>query len=155
MKTRANIELSNLLHPPMTYREGTQPSLCFKVPHTFFFKFWFVRLLALRPLLAYCASQGWYWRWLWRSRWNVDWLGKPKFSEKTCPSATFVHHKIPHDQTRVWTRVAAVGSRQLTAWAMARPFHILTYGAWPFLRSSQLCSYSRTARFYTIENPIF
>jgi hypothetical protein len=21
--------------------------------------------------------------------------------EKTCPSATFVHHKIPHDQTRV------------------------------------------------------
>jgi hypothetical protein len=21
--------------------------------------------------------------------------GKPKFSEKTCPSATFVHHKIP------------------------------------------------------------
>jgi hypothetical protein len=26
--------------------------------------------------------------------------GKPKFSEKTCPGATFVHHKIPHDQTR-------------------------------------------------------
>jgi hypothetical protein len=36
-----------------------------------------------------------------RSRWNVDWQGEPKFSEKTCPSATFVHHKIPHDQTRV------------------------------------------------------
>jgi hypothetical protein len=32
---------------------------------------------------------------------NVDWQRKPKFSEKTCPSATFVHHKIPHDQTRV------------------------------------------------------
>jgi hypothetical protein len=28
-------------------------------------------------------------------------VGKPKFSEKTYPSATFVHHKIPHDQTRV------------------------------------------------------
>jgi hypothetical protein len=41
--------------------------------------------------------------------------------EKTCPSATFVHHKIPHDQTRVWARAAAVGSRRLTAWAMARP----------------------------------
>jgi hypothetical protein len=26
-----------------------------------------------------------------------------------CPSATFVHHKIPHDQTRVWTWAAAVG----------------------------------------------
>jgi hypothetical protein len=87
----------------------------------FFLFIWFVRLLALRPLLAYCASLGWYWRWLWGSRWNVDWQGKPKFSEKTCPGPTFVHHKIPHDQTRVWTRAAAVGSRQLTAWAMARP----------------------------------
>jgi hypothetical protein len=55
------------------------------------------------------------------SRWNVDWQGKPKFLEKTCPSATFVHHKIPHDQTRVWTRAAAMWSRRLTAWAMARP----------------------------------
>jgi hypothetical protein len=26
---------------------------------------------------------------------DVDWQGKPKFSKKTCPSATFVHHKIP------------------------------------------------------------
>jgi hypothetical protein len=41
--------------------------------------------------------------------------------EKTCPSATFVHHKIPHDQTRVRTPAAAVGSRRLTAWAIARP----------------------------------
>jgi hypothetical protein len=30
------------------------------------------------------------------SRWNVDWQGKPKFSEKTCAGATSVHHKIPH-----------------------------------------------------------
>jgi hypothetical protein len=43
---------------------------------------------------------------------------KPKYSEKTCPSATFVHHKIPHDQTRFWTRAAEVGSRRLTAWAL-------------------------------------
>jgi hypothetical protein len=65
---------------------------------------------------------------IWRSRWNVDWQGKPKFSlEKTCRSATFVHHKIPHDQTRVWTRAVAVGSRRLTAWAMARPTYIHTY----------------------------
>jgi hypothetical protein len=63
---------------------------------------------------------------LWRSRWNVDWQGKPKFSEKTCPSATFVHHKIPHDQTRFWTRVSAVGSRRLTAWAMVRPPNTFT-----------------------------
>jgi hypothetical protein len=44
---------------------------------------------------------------------NVDWQGKPKFSEKTCPSATFVHHKIPHDQTRVWIQAAAVGRKTL------------------------------------------
>jgi hypothetical protein len=25
--------------------------------------------------------------------WNENWQGKPKFWEKTCPSATFVHHK--------------------------------------------------------------
>jgi hypothetical protein len=30
------------------------------------------------------------------SRWNVDWQGKPQVSEKTCPSATFVPHNIPH-----------------------------------------------------------
>jgi hypothetical protein len=102
---------------------------------------WFVRLLALRPLLAYCASLAWYWRWLWRSRWNIDWQGKPTFSEKTCPSATFAHHKIPHDQTRVWTWAAAVGSRRLTAWAMARPsvpfqgslFYIRNFSHWSFI----------------------
>jgi hypothetical protein len=29
------------------------------------------------------------WWWLWRNWWNKDWQGKPKYSEKTCPSATF------------------------------------------------------------------
>jgi hypothetical protein len=28
------------------------------------------------------------WWWLWSSWWNEDWQGKPKYSEKTCPSAT-------------------------------------------------------------------
>jgi hypothetical protein len=97
-----------------------------------FTRVFFVRLLALRPLLTYCASHGWQWRLMWRIRWNVDWQGKPKFSEKTCPSAIFVHHKIPHDQTRVWIRAAAVGSRRLTAWAMEQPsrdfLYILSYG---------------------------
>jgi hypothetical protein len=26
--------------------------------------------------------------WVWSSRWNEDWQGKPKYSEKTCPSVT-------------------------------------------------------------------
>jgi hypothetical protein len=28
------------------------------------------------------------WWWMWSCRWNEDWQGKPKYSEKTCPSAT-------------------------------------------------------------------
>jgi hypothetical protein len=28
------------------------------------------------------------WWWLWRNWWNNDWQGTPKYSEKTCPSAT-------------------------------------------------------------------
>jgi hypothetical protein len=26
--------------------------------------------------------------WMWSSRWNKNWHGKPKYSEKTCPSST-------------------------------------------------------------------
>jgi hypothetical protein len=44
--------------------------------------------------------------------------------EKPCPRATSVHHKTPYDQTGVSTRTAAVGSRRLTAWAMARPTNL-------------------------------
>jgi hypothetical protein len=28
------------------------------------------------------------WGWLWSNWWNEGWQGKPKYSEKTCPSAT-------------------------------------------------------------------
>jgi hypothetical protein len=28
------------------------------------------------------------WGWLWSNWWNEEWQGKPKYSEKTCPSAT-------------------------------------------------------------------
>jgi hypothetical protein len=28
------------------------------------------------------------WWWLWRNWWNENWQGKPKYSAKTCPSAT-------------------------------------------------------------------
>jgi hypothetical protein len=36
--------------------------------------------------MAYCTCPRWLW-W-WRIWWNEDWQGKPKYSEKTCPSAT-------------------------------------------------------------------
>jgi hypothetical protein len=38
-------------------------------------------------LLSYCACPGWLWGWRIIRR-NKDWQGKPKYSEKTCPSAT-------------------------------------------------------------------
>jgi hypothetical protein len=68
--------------------------------------------------MAYCTCPGWLW-W-WRIRWNEDWQAKPKYSEKTYPSAT-LSTTNPTCQTRAWTRAAAVGSQRLTAWAMARP----------------------------------
>jgi hypothetical protein len=37
--------------------------------------------------MANCASPGWLcW---WRNWWNDNWQGKPKYSEKTCPSTAF------------------------------------------------------------------
>jgi hypothetical protein len=48
---------------------------------------WDLRHQVLRPLLAYCTAPDDRWRWLWRNWWNEDWQGKPKYSEKTCPSA--------------------------------------------------------------------
>jgi hypothetical protein len=82
------------------------------------------------------ACPGWLW---WRRNWwNEDWQGKPKYSEKTRPSATL--------STR-----AAVGNQRLTAWAMARPFqpaflillYLITFilGKLYKLWSSWLCNF--------------
>jgi hypothetical protein len=72
---------------------------------------------AHRPLLAYCTCPGWLrWRRIW---WNEDWQGKPKYSEKTCPSAT-LSTANPTCQTRARTQATALGSQQLTAWALAQ-----------------------------------
>jgi hypothetical protein len=60
------------------------------------------------------------WWWLWSNRWKENWQEKQKFSEKTRPTL-FCPPQIPHDLTRAQTRFAELGSRQLTAWAMARP----------------------------------
>jgi hypothetical protein len=52
-----------------------------------FFVGWDLRHHVLRPLLAYCTAPDDRWGWLWSNCWNEDWQGKPKYSEKTCPSA--------------------------------------------------------------------
>jgi hypothetical protein len=62
-------------------------------PVSFFF--WFVRLLALRPLLAYCASLGWWRRSLLRSRWNVDWEGKTEVLGENLPQRHFCPSQNP------------------------------------------------------------
>jgi hypothetical protein len=50
--------------------------------------------------------------------WNENWQGKPKYSEKTHPSAAFSTNPIWPDLGSKADR--RVGSRRLTAWAMAR-----------------------------------
>jgi hypothetical protein len=63
-------------------------------------------------------------------------LVKCRLAGETCPGATFVHHKIPHHQTRVWTRAAAVGSRRLTAWAIGAALDRRLGGQSVFMSSS-------------------
>jgi hypothetical protein len=71
---------------------------------------------------AYCASPGWLW-W-WRNLWNDNWQEKPKYSEKTCPSAG-LSTTNPSCSVRTRTRAAALGSQGLTAWATARQTQFL------------------------------
>jgi hypothetical protein len=61
------------------------------------------------------------WWWLWSNWWNGDWQGKPKYSEKTYPSAT-LSTTNPTWRDPGSNPAAAVGSQRLTAWAMTRPF---------------------------------
>jgi hypothetical protein len=41
--------------------------------------------------------------------------GETEVLGENLPQRHFLHHKIPHDQTRFSTRAATVGSRRLTA----------------------------------------
>jgi hypothetical protein len=75
--------------------------------------------------------------WLWSNRWNENWQGKPKYSEKTCPMP-LCPPQIPHDVTWARTWAAIVGSRRLTAWAIARPTS-LTAGNTVEPKSRTLC----------------
>jgi hypothetical protein len=50
---------------------------------------WYWVHLILRPLFGLLYQPRMIDRWLlWRNRWNANWQGKLKYSEKTCPSAT-------------------------------------------------------------------
>jgi hypothetical protein len=71
-----------------------------------------------RSFLAYCTWPGRLWEW--RIWWNEDLQGKPKYSEKTCPSAILsnTNPTCPDPGSNPGRRR---GSQRLTAWAMARP----------------------------------
>jgi hypothetical protein len=85
---------------------------------------------ARRKASANCPG----WLWWWRNWWNERFLqGKPKYSEKTCPDATF-STKNPTCQTRARTPAAAVGSQRLTALAKARPLYFCILR--PFLQGN-------------------
>jgi hypothetical protein len=45
----------------------------------------------------------------WSNWWTEDWQGKPKYSEKTCPSATLSTTKPHMTKPRLEPRTAAVG----------------------------------------------
>jgi hypothetical protein len=61
---------------------------------------WFVRPIGstrhVGHQLAYCTCP--WWLWGWRIWWNDDCQGKPKYSQKTCPSATCLP-QFPHNLT--------------------------------------------------------
>jgi hypothetical protein len=57
---------------------------------------------------------------------NEYWQGKPKYLEKTCPSAT-LSITDPRDLTSDQTQAAAMGNWQLTASALAGPKRIGYY----------------------------
>jgi hypothetical protein len=73
-------------HP--TNKKGTfLPYLLLSLLHIFFIggvgHFWYCG--HYWPIVP---APGDRWWWLWRNWWNKDWQGKPKYSEKTCSSAT-------------------------------------------------------------------
>jgi hypothetical protein len=63
--------------------------------------------------------------WMRSSRWNENWQGKPKYSEKTCPSTT-LSTTNPIWQDSGSTGAVTVGSQRLTAWDMVRSTRLLT-----------------------------
>jgi hypothetical protein len=60
----------------------------------------------------------------WRLAGETEVLGENLPQRTLSAPAPLCPPQIPHDETQARTRAAAVGSQRLTAWAMARPFHL-------------------------------
>jgi hypothetical protein len=51
----------------------------------------------------------------WSNWWNEDWQGKPKYSEKTCPSTTLSTTESHMTRPGLERQTAVVGSQQRIA----------------------------------------
>jgi hypothetical protein len=71
-------------------------------------------------------------RWTWSSRWNENWQGKPKYSEKTCPSVTFT--TTNHIWPDLGSNPGRRGWKPATVWAMAWLASRVHFCSW-FLQS--------------------
>jgi hypothetical protein len=45
-------------------------------------------VITVWPILPASNDRWWWWWWLWSNRWNANWHGKTKYSEKTFPILT-------------------------------------------------------------------
>jgi hypothetical protein len=98
----------------------------------FFFYYWWgdTKSLGTAKSLSTAATSGLLYKPqmtdeddFWSNWWNEDWQGKPKYLEKTCPSATLSTTKSHMTRPRLQPWTATVESQRLTAWAMVRPYH--------------------------------
>jgi hypothetical protein len=66
---------------------------------------------------AYFTGPRWWWWWVWSSWWNEFYQGRPKYSEKTCPSATLstTNPTCPN----LWSNPAHCGGKPATNRPMA------------------------------------
>jgi hypothetical protein len=89
----------------------------------FFLVGWDLRHQVLRPILAYCTAPNDRWGWLWSNWWNEDWQGKPKYSEKTCPSATLstTNPTWPYPCSNTGRRGGKPATNRLSDGAATRP----------------------------------
>jgi hypothetical protein len=80
-------------------------------------------------LIVSAPDDRWWW-WLWRNRWNKKLAGETDVLGENLPPVLLYPPQIPHDLSRARTQAAAVGSRRLTGWAMARPSGHLEQCIW-------------------------
>jgi hypothetical protein len=75
--------------------------------------------------LAYCTSlRWWWWWWAWSSRWNENWHGKPKYSEKTCPLSLCGRGGKPATNRLSCGAAPWTTSEQLVYWTVFRTEHL-------------------------------